>query len=858
MSELPALLRAADPCALASRVESLPVLPLPKGTAAAAVPLPPADDTTDDAPDTHRHVQWVHHAVPEATTPSSPALLQALLRDYAVLTSAYLLEGKTKGGAPRTRVPANIAIPFALLCTALEQPLIMEYSSYCLGNACVAPRHSKAASVAAADVEADSGAAAAAETTAADVTAEQREADAQAEEAEEAEEEHSHMRWYSRVADYVRSSLSPAAGGAAGHRGHGHGDGHGDGHSRSQAYGAAGSSSEETPNPNPGWHKRAASQPDSGVESTRTGGVMLGRPEMGVRDDTSVLSDTPQATSSSTTGGSGGQQEQQQQKHKKHKWSRYDGWEWQQLQLIRSFDGGPEEATFVLIHSEIERHGAELLRAVGAVAAAVGVPVDVDASGARNELGHAYADAAWTPVLTVKAVDPEALRKALWQLKGCCERLVVSQLKMLNASDPRNYERFVRPWIFGWKGNADFPTGVVYEGLRVPSGGAGVGGSGGAGGGDGDGEESGVRTGVRTDVRTGVRTFLRGETGAQSSLIPTLDIVLGITHRMDSLRAMLQEMEAYRPHPHRVFLRALRTAFWGPAAEAAPPVPPAPYKPGARDYTGYRYEQQASTPITASFAAFVGQAAGAAAAVGIGGKADASSQTGPHDHDRHQQEQREQREELHPGRHMDIGTPATPFVQGSLTPAPLGVREDGSVDEAPHRLRSYVRTCRDPELITLYNSVIATVWSFRAIHVTFADLYIARFTSKTTATGGTPYRAYLRKHRDESDAAQLREGGAGCMISIPLPSPEEYAADLAAVLEPGTVNGIPGHLLKRHASLLARYGPLFSLEGSASLQRKCFPSEAASASTATAFKAHAAASAGGAGGGGGGCCGCRA
>lgn len=63
----------------------------------------------------------------------------------------------------------------------------------------------------------------------------------------------------------------------------------------------------------------------------------------------------------------------------------------------------------------------------------------------------------------------------------------------------------MRPWIFGWKGNPDFPHGVVFEGV--------------------DG---------------GAPNFLRGETGAQSTIIPSLDAVLGIGHRADLLRHMLQ------------------------------------------------------------------------------------------------------------------------------------------------------------------------------------------------------------------------------------------------------------------------------------------------------------------------------
>lgn len=80
---------------------------------------------------------------------------------------------------------------------------------------------------------------------------------------------------------------------------------------------------------------------------------------------------------------------------------------------------------------------------------------------------------------------------------------------MFNASRPQLYETFVRPWIFGWKGNSDFPAGVVFQGV------------------DGD-----------------APTFLRGETGAQSTIIPSLDVVLGIAHKQDALRVMLQVGES--------------------------------------------------------------------------------------------------------------------------------------------------------------------------------------------------------------------------------------------------------------------------------------------------------------------------
>ena len=49
----------------------------------------------------------------------------------------------------------------------------------------------------------------------------------------------------------------------------------------------------------------------------------------------------------------------------------------------------------------------------------------------------------------------------------------------------------------------------------------------------------------------------RGETGAQSSIIPSLDAALGVTHKSDPLRVYLQEMRDYMPPKHRAFIDAL-------------------------------------------------------------------------------------------------------------------------------------------------------------------------------------------------------------------------------------------------------------------------------------------------------------
>jgi indoleamine 2,3-dioxygenase len=83
--------------------------------------------------------------------------------------------------------------------------------------------------------------------------------------------------------------------------------------------------------------------------------------------------------------------------------------------------------------------------------------------------------------------------------------------RMPEGCSPEVYFRKVRPYIFGF-------TDVVYEGC-------------------GDGP----------------RTY-RGETGAQSSIIPTVLSALGIRHQSSLLTQHLADMRDYMPAPHRRFI----------------------------------------------------------------------------------------------------------------------------------------------------------------------------------------------------------------------------------------------------------------------------------------------------------------
>ncbi len=94
--------------------------------------------------------------------------------------------------------------------------------------------------------------------------------------------------------------------------------------------------------------------------------------------------------------------------------------------------------------------------------------------------------------------------------------------RMPEHCDPYIYYNRVRPYIHGWKNNPALPQGLIYESCfdEKPQ-------------------------------------FFRGETGAQSSIIPSLDLFFGIRHEEDELSIYLKEMRLYMPLEHRLFLEKL-------------------------------------------------------------------------------------------------------------------------------------------------------------------------------------------------------------------------------------------------------------------------------------------------------------
>ena len=110
--------------------------------------------------------------------------------------------------------------------------------------------------------------------------------------------------------------------------------------------------------------------------------------------------------------------------------------------------------------------------------------------------------------------------KSLKSIKKSLRRVNYIFSRMPDKCDPYIYYHRVRPFIFGTKDNPDLKKGLIYKGQY-----------------------------------NNKPQFFRGETGAQSSIIPLLDGALGIYHTKDSLRHYLNEMRDYMPPDHRKMIK---------------------------------------------------------------------------------------------------------------------------------------------------------------------------------------------------------------------------------------------------------------------------------------------------------------
>ena len=164
------------------------------------------------------------------------------------------------------------------------------------------------------------------------------------------------------------------------------------------------------------------------------------------------------------------------------------------LALIQNFLGGIDEEWFILIHVEIERKAGPAMAALGAC-------LDAAEEG-----------------------DAERLEALLTQVESSLRAMQATLRRMPEWCEPFIYYHRVRPYIHGWKNHPDLPEGVIYEGV---------------------------------EAYRGRPQQFRGETGAQSSIVPALDAMLGVGHKEDMLSTYLLEMRTYMPPAHRVFIEAL-------------------------------------------------------------------------------------------------------------------------------------------------------------------------------------------------------------------------------------------------------------------------------------------------------------
>jgi indoleamine 2,3-dioxygenase len=165
--------------------------------------------------------------------------------------------------------------------------------------------------------------------------------------------------------------------------------------------------------------------------------------------------------------------------------------------MIQNFLAGQDECWFVLVHVAIEARAGEMLAEIPNL-------IDAAARGDETavETGLAKTNRVWDDVNAIFDRMPE-------------------------RCDPYVYFHRVRPYIHGWKDNPALGVGLIYEGVAETQ---------------------------------GKPQAFRGQTGSQSTIVPSMDALLGIGHAEDPLRTFLDELHIYRPPAHRKFVDAVRTS----------------------------------------------------------------------------------------------------------------------------------------------------------------------------------------------------------------------------------------------------------------------------------------------------------
>ncbi|MGZ5921329.1 MAG: indoleamine 2,3-dioxygenase [Rhizomicrobium sp.] len=166
------------------------------------------------------------------------------------------------------------------------------------------------------------------------------------------------------------------------------------------------------------------------------------------------------------------------------------------IYMVQKFAAGTDEAWFVLVHVAIEARA-------GAALALFAPLIDATANG-----------------------DADQATRLLERIVAIWSDINALFDRMPEQCDPYIYFRRVRPYIHGWKDNPALGDGIIYQGV---------------------------------ERYRGAPQAFRGQTGSQSSIVPSMDALLGVGHASDPLRTYLDELHIYRPPGHRRFIDDVRT-----------------------------------------------------------------------------------------------------------------------------------------------------------------------------------------------------------------------------------------------------------------------------------------------------------
>ena len=164
------------------------------------------------------------------------------------------------------------------------------------------------------------------------------------------------------------------------------------------------------------------------------------------------------------------------------------------IRMVQNFYGGADENWFVTVHVAIEAEAAVILDSA------------VQLVEAAN-----HGDAPRTETLLIA-------------INGAWEQIYEAFKRMPERCDPYIYFNRVRPYINGWANNPALGGGLVYQGIE--------------------------RFGDTPQA-------FRGQTGSQSSIVPSMDALFGVKHGQDPLRTFLDELHHYRPVQHRRLIEDL-------------------------------------------------------------------------------------------------------------------------------------------------------------------------------------------------------------------------------------------------------------------------------------------------------------